>query len=187
VTTLRSKGINVCLALVVAFAIGSITVAPPASPEPESDVVVDVDSATPAPEAVRSRIYAKSRLVDELAAGRLSLIYAAALFRELDRLPPEMRYPSAPDPDPPLRVSSPTDGERHCRTVIVYARNRLRTTAPGRAEAVIRRLVAEFWAERDQQGTINLPAVTPSELQELLERARNDSARGRVAASGKAP
>src|SRR5262245_25739132 len=63
----------------------------------------------------------------------------------------------------------------------------LRTTAPGSAEAVTRRLVAEFWAERDKRGTINLPMVTPSELRELLERACDDSVRARLVGSNRPP
>jgi hypothetical protein len=109
------------------------------------------------PEAVRLRLLAKDLLVKELASGRLTLFEAAALFRELDALPPRTVYSTCPDPDPPIRVAGPTEEERYCLRVITFAWHALRTAQPGRAEILTKRLVAEFEAERCLSGAIRLP------------------------------
>src|SRR5262245_46224225 len=83
----------------------------------------DVERADPVFATIRGRILAKELLVGELASGSLSLFEAAALFRELDRVPPETKYPTGPDPDPPLRLTSPTEDERYCVVVIGVTRN----------------------------------------------------------------
>lgn len=126
-------------------------------------------------DAVWRRILAKDMLGKDLVAGRRSLPEVAALFRELDRTPPAAVYPSDPDPDPPLRLHTPTDDERYCVVVIAFVRNVLRVHRPDRAEAVTEQLVAEFEAERRAAGTIRLPA--PDSLvsvPELLRRCVAD-------------
>jgi hypothetical protein len=127
------------------------------------------------PDVIRRRILAKDLLVEELASGRRSLIETAALFRALDRVPPETTYATVPDPDPPLRLTSPTEDEKYCEVVIRVARNILRVSQPDRAEAVVAQLVAEFEAERCLNGTIRLP--NPESLEpahELLRRCDPD-------------
>jgi hypothetical protein len=103
------------------------------------------------------RILAKGLLVEELASGRLTLFDAAALFRELDGMPPMTVCSTNPDADPPIRPVCPTEDERYCVRVITVARNVLRVAQLGRAEIVTERLVAEFEAERCLSGTIRLP------------------------------
>jgi hypothetical protein len=130
-------------------------------------------SAAPGFDVYVLRIRAKDRIVRDLALGRYSLLEAAALFRELDRVPPEATYPARPHPAPALQLVSPTEDERYCAAVITYARNALLGSEPERAQALTERLVAEFWAERCGRGEVRLPEVTTREpVRELLERAR---------------
>jgi hypothetical protein len=129
-------------------------------------------SVAPGFEVTVRRIRAKERIVEDLARGRYSLLEAAALFRELDRVPPEATYP-APYPSPALELESPTEDERYCIVVITYARNSLVGSEPERARALTERLVVEFWAERRGRGDVRLPDVPAGELvRELWERAR---------------
>ncbi len=138
----------------------------------------------PIPATLRLRILAKSLLVEELASGRLTLLDAATLFRELDGLPPRTVYPPIPDPDPPIRVVRPTEDERYCVRVITFTRGALRMTQPGRVEILTARLVAEFEAERCRSGTIRLPDPGSLEpVQGLLQRC----ARAGVSAPTTAP
>jgi hypothetical protein len=115
------------------------------------------ERASAIPDTVRLRILAKILLVEGIASGRVTLFDAAALFRELDGMPPVTVYPTKPDPDPPVRLECPTEDERYCLRVITVARNMLRVTQPGRAEIVTERLVAEFESERCRTGAIRLP------------------------------
>src|SRR5262245_57206353 len=159
----------VCLSLGVLLCFGYIvTRRAPERERPTGDYGERSDAV---PETIRRRILAKELLVWDLASGRLSLFAAAALFRELDRIPPETKYSAAPDPDPPLRLSSPTEDERYCVVVISVTRSVLRVSQPDRAEIVTERLVAEFEAERRRSGTIRLPGPGSLEtLRELLRR-----------------
>jgi hypothetical protein len=111
----------------------------------------------PVLETIRLRLLAKDLLVKELLSGRLTLFEAAALFRELDAMPPRAVYSTSPDPDPPIRLACPTEEERYCLRVITFARGALRNPRPGRAEIVTERLVVEFEAERCLVGAIRLP------------------------------
>jgi hypothetical protein len=134
----------------------------------------DEPSAT-VPDVIRRRILAKDLLVEELASGRRSLIETAALFRDLDRVPPETLYTTALDPDPPLRLTSPTEDERYCSVVIAVTRNVLRVSQPERAEVVVERLLSEFEAERCLKGTIRLPIPESLEpAHEFLRRCVPD-------------
>jgi hypothetical protein len=159
----------VCLSLGVLLGIMSFV--PEWVPERERPTRDGDDQPATVPDVIRRRILAKIHLVEELAADRISLIEAAALFRDLDRVPPETNYSTVPDPDPPLRLTTPTEDERYCEVVIRVARNNLRVSQPDRAEAVIAHLVSEFEAERCLKGTIRLP--NPESLEpahELLRR-----------------
>ena len=157
----------VCLSLCLLLYFGYIV--PRRTPVGERAAAARDEQFGPIPETIRLRIRAKDLLVEELAAGRLTLFAAAALFRELDGMPPMTVY--LPDRDPPIRLVCPTEDERTCVRVITFARNSLRTAQPGRAEIVTERLVAEFEAERRLSGTIRLPDPGSLEpVHRLLQR-----------------
>jgi hypothetical protein len=163
----------ISLSLVVLLGIASVV--PGWVPERERPTREGDDQQATVPDVIRRRILAKIHLVEELASGRRSLIETAALFRDLDHVPPETVYTTALDPDPPLRLTSPTEDERYCSVVITVTRNVLRVSQPERAEVVIARLVTEFEAERCFMGTIRLP--NPESLEpahELLRRCVPD-------------
>jgi hypothetical protein len=117
---------------------------------------------------------ARARLARDAAAGRRTLAEAAALFRELNRRPPEVMAPAQAVPgDPPLTIPLDTEEGRLCRQVIVHAYHALHEEAPGRADAAVARLEAEFFAERRAHGTIRLPdPATLEPVEELLQQAR---------------
>lgn len=99
--------------------------------------------------AVIARMYAKQGIADEVIAGRLSLLQAAAAFRDLDAQDP--RNPTAellwvfPE-------SSSAD-EAYCRSVISHVKYRV---PPDRAEQLTSGLEAEL-AARLRGGTLRLP------------------------------
>ena len=102
--------------------------------------------------AIRRRIEAKSRLAREVIDGRLTLLEAAARFRDLDLAPPPFawdglrcRYPGA------------SDDELHCREVIFFVRAEQRDR-PGTDAAIVARLEAEL-NERLGRGDLHLPAA----------------------------
>lgn len=169
-TASRCGFVCVILAVVGVFVLGRRVAEMPVRPH-STDPAID-ERAGPETEALVLRIRAKDRIVEDLVLGRRPLVEAAALFRELDRVPPQAKYLAVPDPDPPLRLASPTEEEWYCNAVITYARNSLRVMQPDQAEAVTGRLVAEFWAERCERGEVRLPVVTaPEPVRELLKRA----------------
>src|SRR5262249_23603605 len=100
--------------------------------------------------AVIDRITAKDQVADEVIAGRLTLVEAAARFRDLNAVPPD-------HPDP-YRTTYPggSDREKLCRQVISWV-----ASATGRAQAEARALVACLEAELEdllgRHGTIELP------------------------------
>jgi hypothetical protein len=121
---------------------------------------------------IQLRIRAKELLVEDLAAGKRSLLQTAALFRELDRIPPAV---SRPDPviDPPIRFENPTEDEWQCLWVLAYTRTLLQVTHPDREASVTDRLVKEFEAERRDVGTVRLPDPQSLEpVPTVLARAR---------------
>jgi hypothetical protein len=164
-TTSRFLPVLVCLTMVLAFVlIRRLTELPvralSAGPSAGEDEVIPAFEVT----ALRiraNRIRAKDRIVRDLAAGRYSLLEAAAMFRELDHVPPEVKYPEkypeVPFDPQPLQLVSPTEEERYCVAVIVYARNWLRGSAPEPARDLTERLVREFWAEQSERGEVRLP------------------------------
>jgi hypothetical protein len=169
-TVSRCGFVYVLLAVVVAIVLGRRVVEMPVRPH-STDPAID-ERASPEAEVLMLRIRAKHRIVEDLVHGRRSLVEAAALFRELDRLPPQAKYFADLYPDPPLRLASLTEEEQYCIAVITYARNSLRVIRPDQAEAVTGRLVAEFWAERCERGEVRLPEATAlAPVHELLERA----------------
>jgi hypothetical protein len=90
----------------------------------------------------------KWQAVEGLVEGRMSLLEAAARFRDLDRQPPDFHWDA-------FRNSMPgdSDDERHCREVIGFIETRL---PPRERTDLIARLEAELQAHR-QQGTLRLP------------------------------
>jgi WD40 repeat protein len=102
--------------------------------------------------ALRRRIEAKYRLAREVIEGRLTLLEAAARFRDLDREPPPFAWDA-------FRATCPgaSDDELHCREVICFVcaeqRGRPRTDA-----GIVARLEAEL-DERLGRGDLHLPAT----------------------------
>jgi hypothetical protein len=99
--------------------------------------------------AYARRIYAKHRLVDDVIAGRLSLLQAAAGFRELNEQPPvydrerfRALYPGA------------DDDERHCREVLAWVIDQLRGCLDTDASDLASRLEAELQAVIDRAGSV---------------------------------
>lgn len=141
--------------------------------EPPSPQYVDPEAealAAGVPEIVPLRLIAKDLITQDVIAGRRSIWEAAALFRELNRLPPEPAKPSLFDPS--LSIPADTEEEWLCRDVAVRVSAEL-CDEPERASAITGRLEAEFFAETFQHGAIRLPepsSLTP--VSELLEQAR---------------
>jgi hypothetical protein len=164
------------ISLALAFSGALAVVYCPRAPEPNESLVPSETKAwmKALPEVVTLRAIAKDQVSREVALGLRSLREAAALFRELNRLPPEPEEPTLwSGADPPPSFPGRTDEERLCRQVVAHVRVTLRHGAPDRAAAVVARLEAEFWEELRQHGAIRLP--DPSFLppvQELLEQAR---------------
>jgi hypothetical protein len=126
-------------------------------------------------EAVDVRSLARTRLALEAATGRRSLLEAAALYRQLNRLPPRASPPRFVDRGDP-RADLPLGSEEAllCRQVVIYADAALREERRDReAEAAVTRLGAEFYAELRARGTVRLPEpATLGPIHELLEQAR---------------
>jgi hypothetical protein len=128
------------------------------------------DSSADQIAAIRLRSAAKFQLAREVAAGRRTLEEAAALFCELDRLPPAAGPAVADLFNVDVPVAARTAAERACRQVI----NFVSVAVPGEAGAAAEaRLVAHYRAEVARRGTVRLPdpaALTP--VRELLDQAR---------------
>jgi hypothetical protein len=118
-------------------------------------------------EATILRIFAKRQLARETAAGRRSLVEAAALFRELNRLPPALQPAEGPF------LTGRTEEERLCRQVIGYVANLEHDRSEAAADAAVARLEAELQEELERHGAVRLldPADLPSAA-ELKEQAR---------------
>jgi hypothetical protein len=135
---------------------------PPEPPSPEL--------AAPAPETVPLRLVVKGQLAREVADGRRTLWVAAALFRELNKLPPEPAQPTRIDPF--LSIPADTEAGWLCREVAEHVRVALHQE-PERAAAAVARLEAEFFAERRAHGAIRLPDPASLEpVEALLAQAR---------------
>jgi hypothetical protein len=121
------------------------------------------------------RSVARAQLAREAADGRRTLLEAAALYRELNRLPPPTAAPRYVDPRGPLaRLPLETEEALLCRQVVIYADSALREEGRDReAQAAVARLEAEFFAELRAHGTIRLPDPPPPEpVEEVLRQAR---------------
>jgi hypothetical protein len=130
--------------------------------------------ATGYPDIVPLRWQAKDVVAQEVIAGRRPLLAAAALFGELDRLPPEPADPwgQAGAADAP-HIPGRTPAERLCRSVIAHVRAALRHEPPAVADAAVARASAEFFKELRAHGAIRLPdPATLEPVAELLARTR---------------
>lgn len=103
--------------------------------------------------AVLRRIDAQQAVLDELIAGRLTLVEVAAHYRSLDQeLPADRRavtrryFPGA------------SEGECYCRRVIECVRIDFASRGLGPADAAIERLECELQETLDREGTVTLPA-----------------------------
>jgi hypothetical protein len=95
-------------------------------------------------------INAKSEVVAELLGGRLTLLQAAARFRDLEETPPDrLAVPRLP--------GGAADGERHCRAVMRWVDNWLKVQAPEQAAGMAARLEEELRRHRGPDGIIRLP------------------------------
>src|SRR4051812_45575945 len=99
--------------LALALAAGAVPVAfgpvpaPPAD-GPAADPVKRTELARAGlPWETLLRPVAKRLVIEDVAAGRLTLPAAAVLFRELDRLPPAATYPDCGDFGPPPDPTGP--------------------------------------------------------------------------------
>jgi RNA polymerase sigma factor (TIGR02999 family) len=114
-----------------------------------------------APEFLIPRADVRGRLAHEVVDGRRSLLEAAALFGELNRLPPAMDIMRARFYSP-VAIPADAEEERLCRQVVEHVRAVLEEE-PVRAAAATARLEAEFFAELRAHGAIRLP--DPSALE----------------------
>jgi hypothetical protein len=120
----------------------------PASP-PMSVVLSGPDEKS---QIVQGRLAARTKVVERLLAHQLTLIEAAAWFRELNDNPPNLRC------DYRNNYPGDSDGEKLCRQVIHWAEIHLNGT---RTPSEVQEVVAGLWDELDrllcQGGPVELP------------------------------
>jgi hypothetical protein len=157
----------VVMALLLAF-----WPAPSESDDGRSAVTTLTDATA---DIVSLRLVAKGQIARQVIEGRHSLVEAAALFRELNRL-----SPTVPDWIPgdgyqfALRTPAGNDEERLCRQVVEWVDSALRIGgSAASAEEAVARLEAEFRAAPRAHGVIRLPAASAlTPIPELLVEAR---------------
>jgi hypothetical protein len=155
----------ILLTLALAGSVAAVVGRRAAEPDqPDPPLWTDVAQES-VPEVVILRILAKRHIALETAAGKRSLVQAAALYRVLNELPPAL-----PPADHPC-LDGRIEEEGLCWQVILYVANR-EDDGPQTAAAVAR-LEAELQEELCRHGTIQLPdpAGLPSAT-DLLEEAR---------------
>src|SRR5262245_26355394 len=143
--------------LVLALATGCLAVAfrhraavpDDAAPTPP---IVQVEEGWPATALLRS--IAKQQIAEEVAAGRRTVWEAAALFRDLNRVPPQPHRSLLVDAC--SRIPADTDEGWECRGVIAHVRVVLHPDT-ARADAVAARLEADVLADLRARGAIRLP------------------------------
>jgi hypothetical protein len=121
--------------------------------EEGAGLVPDRGDETEQVRAILDRIARKSLVVEDLVAGRLTLLQAASHFRALNLEPPPLRrdvYHYADRGD--------TDEERYCREVIDWVQMHLEETDPCLSLATSARLVDEL-EKHLRRGRLRLPAV----------------------------
>jgi len=98
------------------------------------------------------RINVKNQTVLDLLDGRLTLVQAAARFRDLEET-------AGDTSTSPVRSDcAAADGERWCREVIHWFHEQLRWSDPVRADEMAASLETELWYHQSPDGTIALPA-----------------------------
>jgi hypothetical protein len=127
---------------------------------PEAELALSTEGPQP-PEIelqrqiVVARLRLKDTIVDDVCLGRLTLLEAAARFRDLDQMLPVR----CTDEFFRLRYQPSSDEECYCLKVIVAAESQLR--ALGRPPSLISaRLRAELHDKR-KAGTLRFPEATP--------------------------
>jgi hypothetical protein len=147
----------------------------PSEPEPARSPLVTMVPVTQDIVTVDLRSHAKLQIGREVAAGQRSLVEAAVLFRELNRLPPAAFDLTLLDGIPSaLRAPVSSDEDRLCRQVVECVHHVLWSEVSWEAAVeAVARLESEFRAAPREHGVIRLPdpsGLTP--VQELLDAAR---------------
>jgi hypothetical protein len=96
------------------------------------------------------RIVIKDRAVRDLLAGRLTLVQAAAQFRDVEKEHPVTWWPRN-------AATDAAEGERLCRVVMEKANGWVKASLPSQAAAVAALLEAELERHRGPDGTVCLP------------------------------
>jgi hypothetical protein len=122
----------------------------PGTPEPTLDENLRTEELERRRQLLLRRYVAKEQAVRELLAGRLTLLQAAARFRDAEAAVPVGW-------GPPCTDSGPTKGKRLCWDVITWARGWLAENQPAQATEVITRLEAELQQHRAEYGVVELP------------------------------
>jgi hypothetical protein len=105
------------------------------------------EGASIAPRAVMQSLLAKQQIINELIAGRLELLEAAARFQAAHRTTAACLV---------VVAAAPGDGESLCRTVIGWVHLAL-SGRPEEAERVSERLERELQGHLERQGQLSLP------------------------------
>src|SRR5262245_47765721 len=96
------------------------------------------------------RYAVKDRAVQKLLAGQLTLLQAAAQYRDVEKGQPVTWGPR-------IAATGPAEGERLCRMVIAMAKGWMEEHVPAQAAAETARLEAELEQHRGADGTVRLP------------------------------
>jgi len=117
----------------------------------------DIEEKSPTDEELehRRQIYlqrysVKEHAVQDLLAGRLTLLQAAAQFRDVEKSLPVTWAPR-------VAATGPADGERLCRMVVATAKSWMEENVPAAAAHMTARLAAELEQHRGPDGTVRLP------------------------------
>jgi hypothetical protein len=102
-------------------------------------------------EVTRRRMAVKRAIIGRLAHGELTLLAAAALFREANETPADWQDPYR------LLWPGKSDGEKLCRQVICWAEQEAKATSSSQAAALVARLNAELEQLLEEHGTVRLP------------------------------
>ena len=164
---------NCFLALAVAVTVAAVF-APYSSEPVHPDNASAIETVTgPIPETMALRGWAKLQIAREVSAGRRTLLDAAALYGELNQLPPVVNLSLHDGDNATLRGPVRTNEEMLCRQVMTWVEQLLIREAPDRVGRVVDRLEAEFRAALREQGAIRLPGrPSTSAVREVLEQAR---------------
>jgi hypothetical protein len=96
------------------------------------------------------RYSVKEHAVQDLLAGRLTLLQAAAQFRDVEKSLPVTWAPR-------IAATGSAEGERLCRMVIAMAKGWMEENVPAAAAHMTARLAAELEHHRGPDGTVRVP------------------------------